>query len=93
MISVINVNTILTGYEDPRKSCKDGITPAESSNRNKLLYTLLNVVSAINSNETRIPYRESKFTRMLQDSLGGTSRVLLLTCLVWLLEFYWLCFC
>ncbi|KAL9163313.1 hypothetical protein ABFS82_06G032600 [Erythranthe guttata] len=72
----------LAGYEDPRKSCRDENTPAESScKNNKLLHALLNVISAINSNEIRVPYRESKLTRILQDSLGGTSRVLLLTCL------------
>ncbi|KAI3458135.1 hypothetical protein Pfo_014798 [Paulownia fortunei] len=71
----------LAGYEDPRKSSRDGITPAESNRNNKLLYALLNVVSAINTNEIRVPYRESKLTRILQDSLGGTSHVLLLACL------------
>ncbi|EYU25107.1 hypothetical protein MIMGU_mgv1a003181mg [Erythranthe guttata] len=81
--SVFNVDAIfLLGYEDPRKSCRDENTPAESScKNNKLLHALLNVISAINSNEIRVPYRESKLTRILQDSLGGTSRVLLLTCL------------
>ncbi|KAL6545209.1 hypothetical protein OROHE_009874 [Orobanche hederae] len=70
----------LAGYEDPRKSSRDGITPAES-NRNNKLYALLNVVNAIAINEIRVPYRESKLTRILQDSLGGTSHVLLITCL------------
>ncbi|KAL6509301.1 hypothetical protein OROGR_022611 [Orobanche gracilis] len=70
----------LAGYEDPRKSSRDGITVAES-NRNNKLYALLNVVNAIAINEIRVPYRESKLTRILQDSLGGTSHVLLITCL------------
>lgn len=31
-----------------------------------------------------MPYRESKLTRILQDSLGGAqSRILMITCLVW----------
>lgn len=35
-----------------------------------------------------MPYRESKLTRILQDSLGGAqSRILMITCLVW--SFYW----
>ncbi|GFP82235.1 kinesin-like protein kif22 [Phtheirospermum japonicum] len=71
----------LAGYEDPRKSGRDAISVAESNRKNKLLYALLNVVNAINSNETRVPFRESKLTRILQDSLGGTSHVLLLACL------------
>ncbi|KAK4431479.1 Kinesin-like protein KIN-10C [Sesamum alatum] len=71
----------LAGYEDPKKSSRDGITPAESNRINKPLYALLNVVSAINGNEIRVPYRESKLTRILQDSLAGSSHVLLVTCL------------
>ncbi|KAK6155684.1 hypothetical protein DH2020_009932 [Rehmannia glutinosa] len=71
----------LAGYEDPRKSSRDGITTVETNRKNKLLYALLNVVNAINNNEIRVPYRESKLTRILQDSLGSTSHVILLTCL------------
>ncbi|KAL0400737.1 UNVERIFIED_CONTAM: Kinesin-like protein KIN-10C [Sesamum latifolium] len=71
----------LAGYEDPKKSSRDGITPAESNRINKSLYAILNVVSAINANEIRVPYRESKLTRILQDSLAGSSHVLLVTCL------------
>ncbi|KAG8381310.1 hypothetical protein BUALT_Bualt06G0109100 [Buddleja alternifolia] len=75
----------LAGYEDPRKSSRDGIrdgiTAAENNRINKSLYAILSVVSAINANEARVPYRESKLTRILQDSLGGSSHILLLTCL------------
>ncbi|CAA0834354.1 ATP binding microtubule motor family protein [Striga hermonthica] len=71
----------LAGYEDPRKSSRDGVTPNDNSRKNKLLFALLSVVNAINSSEVRVPYRESKLTRILQDSLGGTSHVLLLVCL------------
>ncbi|KAL8543996.1 hypothetical protein ACS0TY_004517 [Phlomoides rotata] len=75
----IKINFVdLAGYQDLRRS---GITPAESNRKNKSLYALLNVVSAINANEMRVPYRESILTRILQDSLGGRSHVLLLTCL------------
>ena len=68
-----------TGYEDLRKQ---GTTPVDSNRKNKSLYALLNVISAISANETRVPYRDSKLTRILQDSLCGGNRVLLLTCLV-----------
>ncbi|GER51013.1 alpha/beta-Hydrolases superfamily protein [Striga asiatica] len=71
----------LAGYEDPRKSSREGVTPTENNRKNKSLFALLSVVNAINSSESRVPYRESKLTRILQDSLGGTSRVLLLVCL------------
>ncbi|KAL9161301.1 hypothetical protein ABFS82_07G012800 [Erythranthe guttata] len=64
----------LAAYEDPRNSCG-------SFENNNLLYALLDVVRAINSNETWVPYRGSKLTRILQDPPGGRSQVLLLTCL------------
>lgn len=71
----------LAGYEDSRRSSKDGITLTESARINKSLYGIMNVVYALNTNEKRVPYRESKLTRMLQESLGGSNHVLLLTCL------------
>ncbi|KAL1531410.1 kinesin-like protein KIN-10C isoform X2 [Salvia divinorum] len=71
----------LAGYEDLRKSSRQGTTPVDSNRKYKSLYALLNVISAINANETRVPYRESKLTRILQDSLCGGNRILLLTCL------------
>ncbi|XP_055827974.1 kinesin-like protein KIN-10C isoform X2 [Solanum dulcamara] len=71
----------LAGYEDSRRSSKDGIMLAESTRINKSLYAIMNVVYALNTNEKRVPYREGKLTRMLQESLGGSNLVLLLTCL------------
>ncbi|XP_073127180.1 kinesin-like protein KIN-10C isoform X2 [Henckelia pumila] len=71
----------LAGYEDPRKSSNDRITLIENSRSNKSLFALINVVNALNSNEIRVPYRESKLTRILQDSLSGTSHVLVFACL------------
>lgn len=59
----------------------------DSSRVNKSLYALLNVVNALIANENRVPYRESKLTRMLQDSFGGRNRALMLICLVGLLIF------
>ncbi|WOH06748.1 hypothetical protein DCAR_0626176 [Daucus carota subsp. sativus] len=71
----------LAGYEDARRNSIDCANPVETANINKSLYALLNVVYALNTNESRVPYRESKLSRVLQDSFGGSSRVLLLTCL------------
>lgn len=73
---------ILSGYEDIRKNIRQGNTPVQSNLKNKSLYALLNVIGAVSSNETWVPYRESKLTRILQDSLCGGNHVLLLTCLV-----------
>ncbi|XP_042447099.1 kinesin-like protein KIN-10C isoform X2 [Zingiber officinale] len=71
----------LAGNEDNRRSCNDGIRLQESVKINQSLFALSNVIYALNNNETRIPYRESKLTRILQDSLGGTSLALMIACL------------
>lgn len=43
-----------------------------------------NVISALGDKEKRgchVPYRDSKLTRLLQDSLGGNSRTLMIACI------------
>ena len=51
---------------------------------NKGLLTLGNVISALGDDTKRgkvhVPYRDSKLTRMLQDSLGGNSQTLMICC-------------
>lgn len=79
---------MLSGYEDSRRSSKDGVMLTESTRINKSLYAIMNVVCALNTNEKRVPYREGKLTRMLQESLGGSNHVLLLTCLVMTSYYY-----
>ncbi|KAK0598683.1 hypothetical protein LWI29_036983 [Acer saccharum] len=71
----------LAGYEDARRKSSEGLNLIEITKVNKSIYALHKVVSALNANENHVPYRESKLTRMLQDSLGGKSRILMLTCL------------
>ncbi|CAL1699805.1 unnamed protein product [Somion occarium] len=51
---------------------------AESSAINKSLSVLGQVVHALNQGASRIPYRNSKLTRILQDALGGSSVGLLI---------------
>ncbi|XAR68946.1 Plus-end-directed kinesin ATPase [Bertholletia excelsa] len=71
----------LAGNEDNRKTCNEGIRLQESGKINQSLFALSNVIYALNNNHPRVPYRESKLTRILQDSLGGTSRALMVACL------------
>jgi hypothetical protein len=53
----------------------------ELTSINKSLSCLGNVISALSSTtRTHIPYRESKLTRLLQDSLGGNTRTVLIAC-------------
>ncbi|GAU21849.1 hypothetical protein TSUD_176950 [Trifolium subterraneum] len=76
-----NAFKVDAGNEDNRRSCNEGIRLQESAKINQSLFALSNVIYALNNNKPRIPYRESKLTRILQDSLGGTSRALMVACL------------
>ncbi|CAL4908556.1 unnamed protein product [Urochloa decumbens] len=71
----------LAGSEDNKRTYNEGIRLQESAKINQSLFALSNVISALNKNELRIPYRESKLTRILQDSLGGSSRAVMIACL------------
>ncbi|KDO51999.1 hypothetical protein CISIN_1g035971mg, partial [Citrus sinensis] len=72
----------LAGYQDIRRKSTEGSIFVENTKVNKSIYTLFNVVYALNANESHVPYRESKLTRMLQESLGCKSKILMLTCLL-----------
>ncbi|KAJ6753188.1 KINESIN-RELATED [Salix purpurea] len=72
----------LAGYQDARNKSLDGHNLAESTtNINKSIHVMHNVLYSLKANETHVPYRESKITNMLQDSLRGTGRILMVTCL------------
>ncbi|XP_020872283.1 kinesin-like protein KIN-10C isoform X1 [Arabidopsis lyrata subsp. lyrata] len=63
----------MAGYEDSRKQ-NSALAPLEIARVNKLIYALQNVMYALNGNESHVPYRESKLTRMLKDCLKGCNR-------------------
>ncbi|ESO97247.1 hypothetical protein LOTGIDRAFT_114997 [Lottia gigantea] len=69
----------LAGSEDNRRTGNQGIRLKESGAINKSLFVLGEVVDAINNNQPRIPYRNSKLTRLLQDSIGGSCHSLMIT--------------
>ncbi|KAF3449192.1 hypothetical protein FNV43_RR09920 [Rhamnella rubrinervis] len=71
----------LAGNEDNRRTCNEGIRLQESAKINQSLFALSNVIYALNNSKPRVPYRESKLTRILQDSLGGNSHALMVACL------------
>ncbi len=53
----------------------------ELTSINTSLSCLGNVISALtDKGRTHVPYRDSKLTRLLQDSLGGNTRTILLAC-------------
>ncbi|CAL8069238.1 unnamed protein product [Calicophoron daubneyi] len=64
----------LAGSEKVSKSGAEGSTLDEAKNINKSLSTLGNVINSLVEGSTHIPYRDSKLTRILQQSLGGNSK-------------------
>eukprot|EP00055_Hartaetosiga_balthica_P013859 m.72956 g.72956 ORF g.72956 m.72956 type:complete len:781 (-) comp8406_c0_seq4:1468-3810(-) len=80
--SIGTLNLIdLAGSEDNRKTGNTGARMKESVAINHSLFALNKVVVAINKNLPRIPYRDSKLTRLLMNSLGGNSVTCMITCL------------
>ena len=60
------------------------LSSLESVHINGGLLALGNVISALADSRRRsshIPYRDSKITRLLKDSLGGSARTVMITCL------------
>jgi len=68
----------LAGSEKVRKSAASGQTLTEAKNINRSLSCLGLVISSLTSGKGHIPYRDSKLTRLLSDSLGGNSK----TCII-----------
>lgn len=72
----------LAGSEKVGKTGAAGKRLEEAKNINKSLTTLGQVITALTDpKSTHVPYRDSKLTRVLQDSLGGNAKTtLILTC-------------
>ncbi|KAL7990101.1 hypothetical protein Chor_012767, partial [Crotalus horridus] len=68
----------LAGSEDNRKTGNKGLRLKESGAINSSLFVLSKVVDALNQGLPRVPYRDSKLTRLLQDSLGGSAHSLII---------------
>eukprot|EP01060_Flectonema_neradi_P035297 TRINITY_DN645_c0_g1_i3.p1 TRINITY_DN645_c0_g1~~TRINITY_DN645_c0_g1_i3.p1 ORF type:complete len:2362 (+),score=686.01 TRINITY_DN645_c0_g1_i3:233-7087(+) len=65
----------LAGYERFEKTgLKDPIHKDEAKKINASLLSLGTVVTALSENMSHVPWRNSKLTRLLQDSIGGKSR-------------------
>jgi len=68
----------LAGSEKVRKTNAKGNTLAEAQSINLSLSELGNVINALTEGNRHVPYRNSKLTWILSDSLGGNSK----TCII-----------
>ena len=68
----------LAGSENIQRSGAENKRAAEAGLINRSLLTLGRVINALVDRSQHIPYRESKLTRLLQDSLGGRTK----TCII-----------
>lgn len=79
LIKIAKLNLVdLAGSESAGKSGATGDRQQEASKINRSLLTLGRVINALTETKQHIPYRESKLTRLLQDSLGGRTK----TCII-----------
>lgn len=68
------------GSERQAKTGATGQRLKEATKINLSLSTLGNVISAlVDGKSTHVPYRNSKLTRLLQDSLGGNSKTMMVS--------------
>ncbi|CAM9541384.1 unnamed protein product [Lampetra fluviatilis] len=71
----------LAGSEKVSKTLAEGAVLDEAKNINRSLSALGNVISSLaEGNKSHIPYRDSKMTRILKDSLGGNCRTIIVIC-------------
>ncbi|CAG9312138.1 unnamed protein product [Blepharisma stoltei] len=76
----------LAGSERNIMTNNKGIRLIEGSNINKSLLALGNCINALSERNERggrifIPYRDSKLTRLLKDSLGGNCKTVMIACI------------
>lgn len=73
----------LAGSERASKTNNRGIRMIEGANINRSLLALGNCINMLHENNSKnqqnyIPFRDSKLTRLLKDSLGGNCRTVMI---------------
>ncbi|XP_033740152.1 kinesin-like protein KIF25 [Pecten maximus] len=70
----------LAGSECVGMSGVTGAALREASHINKSLSALADVLGALSEHRGHVPYRNSRLTHLLQDSIGGDAKLLVLLC-------------
>jgi kinesin family protein 18/19 len=84
-IKIAKLNMIdLAGSERAAYTNNKGLRMIEGANINKSLLALGNCINALSGNQNTkktnyVPYRDSKLTRLLKESLSGNCRTVMLT--------------
>ena len=79
LLKVGKLNLVdLAGSENIQRSGAENKRAKEAGMINQSLLTLGRVINALVERSPHVPYRESKLTRILQDSLGGKTK----TCII-----------
>eukprot|EP00930_Biecheleria_cincta_P039527 TRINITY_DN27167_c0_g5_i1.p1 TRINITY_DN27167_c0_g5~~TRINITY_DN27167_c0_g5_i1.p1 ORF type:complete len:978 (-),score=188.26 TRINITY_DN27167_c0_g5_i1:18-2951(-) len=68
----------LAGSERASHTNNKGMRMIEGANINRSLLALGNCITALSSAVSFVPYRDSKMTRLLKDSLGGNCRTVMI---------------
>ena len=71
----------LAGSERVAVTGNQGQALKESIEINKSLFILRQVITSLSSNEKHIPFRDSKLTCLLSQSIGGNSWSILIACI------------
>jgi kinesin family protein 11 len=82
MLTVGKLNLVdLAGSENIGRSGAKDSRAREAGMINQSLLTLGRVINALVERSPHVPYRESKLTRILQDSLGGRTKTCIIACI------------
>lgn len=71
----------LAGSERVGKTGASADRLREAQSINKSLSALGDVIAALSSGESFIPYRNNKLTQLMSDSLGGNAKTLMFVCI------------
>eukprot|EP00747_Dinoflagellata_sp_TGD_P162684 gnl/TRDRNA2_/TRDRNA2_180553_c0_seq1.p1 gnl/TRDRNA2_/TRDRNA2_180553_c0~~gnl/TRDRNA2_/TRDRNA2_180553_c0_seq1.p1 ORF type:complete len:1036 (-),score=198.18 gnl/TRDRNA2_/TRDRNA2_180553_c0_seq1:71-3178(-) len=82
IVAQVNVGKLsmidLAGSERASVTNNRGMRMIEGANINRSLLALGNCITALSSADSFVPYRDSKMTRLLKDSLGGNCRTVMI---------------